>query len=158
MVAVTVESAASRTRAVRALEAEFGELLVRIRRIISENANRVSPGMLPAAYKVFTTIVRQEAVTQSALGEMLLADKGQISRTVRELEQLGLVARASDPDDGRSSILSPTAFGLERLAAAREPQEQSLLRSVEGWPLADLENLTRLIHALSTGETPSTPS
>jgi DNA-binding MarR family transcriptional regulator len=85
----TPESLEARTAAVRALEAEFGELLNRVRRIISANAERVSPGMLPGAYKVFTTIVNRGAVTQSSLSETLMADKGQISRTVRELESLG---------------------------------------------------------------------
>ena len=58
------------------------------------------------AYKVFTTIVRRESITASALTEHLLMDKGQLSRTVRELEQLGLIERRPDPDDGRSSLLS----------------------------------------------------
>ena len=146
----------ARTEAVRALEAEFGELMGRFRRVISDQANRVSPGMLPGAYKVFTTVVRHGTVSQSALGELLLADKGQISRTVRDLEQQGLIARTPDPDDGRSSILSPTASGLERLAAAREPHEHSLLTALEDWPLSDIENLTRLLHALTAGVTPRT--
>ncbi|HEY6801380.1 MAG TPA: MarR family transcriptional regulator, partial [Agromyces sp.] len=120
----------ARTEAVRALEAEFGELINRFRRIISENAGRVSPGMLPGAYKVFTTIVRRESITLSALAESLMADKGQISRTVRELEQLGLIERTPDPDDGRSSLLSPTPEGLTRLAAARAPQERTLVDSL----------------------------
>ena len=116
-----------RTDAVRTLESEFGELINRFRRIITENAQRVSPGMLPGAYKVFTTIVRRESVTLSALAEGLMSDKGQISRTVRELEQLGLIERTPDPDDGRSSLLSPTPEGLQRLADARAPQERTLV-------------------------------
>ncbi|MGK3951323.1 MarR family winged helix-turn-helix transcriptional regulator [Microbacterium sp. I2] len=145
----------ARTEAVRALEAEFGELINRFRRIITENANRVSPGMLPGAYKVFTTIVRRESITLSALAESLVADKGQISRTVRELEQLGLIQRTPDPDDGRSSLLSPTAEGLERLTAARAPQENALVDALEEWPLDDIRNLTRLLHALTAGEAPA---
>lgn len=145
----------ARTEAVRALEAEFGELINRFRRIITENANKVSPGMLPGAYKVFTTIVRRESITLSALAESLVADKGQISRTVRELEQLGLIQRTPDPDDGRSSLLSPTAEGLQRLTAARAPQENALVDALEEWPLDDIRNLTRLLHALTAGEAPA---
>ena len=149
------DTRAARTEAVRALEAEFGELINRFRRIITENANRVSPGMLPGAYKVFTTIVRREGITLSALAEALTADKGQISRTVRELEQLGLIERTPDPDDGRSSLLSPTPFGLERLAEARAPQESLLVDALEEWPVDDILNLTRLLHALTLGERPA---
>lgn len=146
----------ARTRAVRALEVEFSELINGFRRIMTENANRVSPGMLPGAYKVFSTIARRESVTASALAEHLMIDKGQLSRTIRELEDLGLVERRPDPHDGRSSLLSPTALGLERIAIARAPQEHSLMHSLEGWSIDDIGNLTRLLHALATGRDPQT--
>ena len=56
----------ARTEAVRALEAEFGDLINRMRRILADNADRLSPGMLPGAYKVFTTIVRREVKLPAA--------------------------------------------------------------------------------------------
>ena len=149
-----LESSEARTDAVRALEAEFGELISRMRRVLADNAQRVSPGMLPGAYKVFTTIVRRESVTLSALADSLMADKGQISRTVRELEELGLITRTPDPADGRSSLLSPTPEGLERLAAARAPQESVLLNTLEEWSVDEIRDLTRLLHALTAGESP----
>ena len=144
----------ARTRAVRALEGEFSDLITLFRRKITENANRVSPGMLPGAYKVFTTIVRHEPVTQSALAEMLLLDKGQLSRSVRELTELGLIERTPDPNDGRSSLLSATAHGRDRLADARGPQEGALLAALEDWRVEDIENLARLLHALVAGSRP----
>ncbi|MFB9646938.1 MarR family winged helix-turn-helix transcriptional regulator [Microbacterium terregens] len=148
------ESREARTEAVRALEAEFGELLTRIRRLIAENAERVSPGMLPGAYKVFTTIVRRESITLSCLAESLTADKGQVSRTVRELEELGLITRTPDPDDGRSSLLSPTPDGIRRLAVAREPHDNALLDTLQEWSVQDIRTLARLLHSLTTGESP----
>lgn len=143
-----------RAEAVRTLEAEFSELITQFRRVILENAHRLSPGMLPGAYKVFTTIVRREHMTISALAEMLMADKGQISRTVRELENLGLVVRTPDPTDGRSSILAATPEGLERLAAARNPRESALADSLESWDVADIERLAHLLRALTSGTAP----
>jgi DNA-binding MarR family transcriptional regulator len=148
------ETREARTEAVRALEAEFGELISRMRRVLADNAQRVSPGMLPGAYKVFTTIVRRESVTLSSLADSLMADKGQISRTVRELEELGLIMRTPDPADGRSSLLSPTPEGLERLAAARAPQESVLLNTLEEWSVDEIRDLSRLLHALTAGESP----
>ena len=144
----------ARTRAVRALEGEVGELINQFRLILAANAERLSPGLLPGAYKVFTTIVRRESVTISALAESLMMDKGQLSRTVRELEHLGLVHRTPDPEDGRSSLLSPTSEGLERLAVARRPYESSLVTTLEDWPIEDIETLARLLRALSSGTTP----
>jgi len=144
----------ARAEAVRALEAEFGELITHFRRVITENANRVSPGMLPGAYKVFTTIARCEKVTVSTLSERMLIDKGQVSRTVRELEELGLIERSADPTDGRSFLLQLTATGAQRLAAARLPQEGRLLETLAEWSLADIGSLTRLLHALASGAAP----
>ena len=101
-----------------------------------------------------TTIVRKESVTISALAEALMMDKGQLSRTVRELEQLGLVHRTPDPEDGRSSLLSPTDEGLQRLASARRPYENSLVTTLADWPVDEIDHLARLLNALSTGSTP----
>lgn len=152
---MTTDELQARTEAVRALEAEFGELINQMRRVLAENAERIEPGMLLGAYKVFTTIVRRERISQSALAETLMVDKGQLSRTVRELEQRGLIRRDPDPDDGRASILSPTPHGLERLAAARAPQENALVTSLAEWPVEDITHLTRLLHALIAGVRPS---
>lgn len=149
------EDAGTRADAVRALESQFGELIGQFRRLISEAANRVSPGMLPGAYKLFTTIVRRESITASALAEILILDKGQISRTVRELEELGLIQRTPDPADGRSSLLSATPEGLERLAAARLPNEKGLHASLAEWDLEEIHRLTTLLHALTTGTRPA---
>lgn len=144
-----------RAEAVRSLEAEFGELITRARRVMMENANRVSPGLLPGAYKVLSTIERCGQVTSSALAERMLIDKSQVSRTVRELEDLALIERSPDPHDGRSSLLRLTPLAEERLAAAREPQEGMLLRTLEGWSIDDIGSLTRLLHALTSGVSPS---
>ena len=140
----------------RALEVEFGELVDRVRRLLADNAERMSPGMLPGAYKVFTTIVRRENVTLSALAESLLADKGQVSRTVRELEDAGFVQRTADPDDRRSSLLSATSFGVERLAVVRATQEDGLLATLDAWSIDDISQLTALLRALTSGTRPGT--
>lgn len=154
MAADVEASEGARTAAVRALEAEFSELITHFRRLIMDNANRVSPGMLPGAYKTFTTIARCGSVTSSALAERMLVDKGQLSRTVRDLEELELIRRSPDPSDGRSSLLSLTSHGEAKLLEAREPQEGMLMRNLADWSVADIDSLTRLLHALSSGATP----
>ena len=63
---MTEDTREARTQAVRALEGEFSALITQMRRILSENAERVSPGMMPGAYKVFTTIVRRERISHYA--------------------------------------------------------------------------------------------
>lgn len=139
-----------RIAALTALESEFGELITHFRRTIMANAERLSPGLLPGAYKTFTTIVRYESITASALADLLLMDKGQLSRTIRELEHLGLIQRTPDPSDRRATLISPTAEGLVRLSAARRPQESAMLRALDPWPIEDITSLTSLLHRLTT--------
>ncbi|MGM7699772.1 MarR family winged helix-turn-helix transcriptional regulator [Microbacterium sp. A84] len=139
-----------RVTAITALESEFGELITHFRRVVMDNANRLSPGMLPGAYKTFTTIVRYESSTASTLTDVLQMDKGQLSRTVRELEELGLIQRTPDPADRRSMLLSATEDGLTRLAVARRPQEGAMLRRLADWELDDISTLTALLHRLIT--------
>ena len=78
---MTSDELQARTDAVRALEAQFGELINRMRRHLNENAQRVSPGMLPGAYKVFSTIAGRGRIAQSTLGDVLMVDKGPVSYT-----------------------------------------------------------------------------
>ena len=144
--------------AVRELEAEFGELSGRMRQVMAARADRVHPGMLPGTYKVFTTIVKHGPITPSALAETLVTDKGQVSRAVRELEAAGLVERAADPADGRSTRLTATHSGIERLAAARSADPHALHDRLAAWDVSDIRTLTRLLRAASTGEVPAHPA
>lgn len=151
----TSDTSQARNDAVRALEAEFGELVTQFRKQIQAVAQRVSPGMLPGAYKMLTTIETRGPLTLSSLSECLVADKGLASRTVRDLEKLGLIERTPDPNDGRSSLLSLTAHGGERLSSARGPAYSRMQVVMKDWPLGDIQQLTSLLHALSTGEAPA---
>ncbi|WP_221585948.1 MarR family winged helix-turn-helix transcriptional regulator [Microbacterium sp. G2-8] len=140
--------------AIRALEAEFSDLLARFRTIIHDTAERVSPGLMPGSYKIFTLIDRHGPLTASSIAEMLRVDKGHLSRMVRELESLELVVRTPDPDDGRAHLLSATDSGREKLEEARAGRDSSLELTLSRWPLSDIERLTQLIHALTNDEVP----
>lgn len=143
-----------RQDAVRELEAEFGEISVRMRQIMASRADRLSPGMLPGAYKLFTTIVKHGPITPSTIAELLVADKGQVSRTVRELEEAGLVERTADPADGRSTRISATAEGVERLTSARAADPHALHDRLSEWDVSDIRTLTRLLRAATQGGRP----
>lgn len=142
------------SEAIRAVEAEFGDLISQFRRLVARNAQRVADGMLPGAYKVFTVIVRHGPVTSAALAERMMFDKGQMSRTVRYLEDLGLVTRSPDPDDRRAVLLEATEEGKRRLEAAREPDGHKLFDTLRTWRVDEIRQLARLLHALTHGDEP----
>ena len=140
--------------AVRVLEIEISSLVSRFRQAMRETADALSPGLHPGAYKVFVTVATRGPITSSALGEMLFVDKSLLSRTVRTLEELALIERTPDPADGRSSLLSATAAGRERLADIHATHQGPLMRGLAEWPLEDVRRLSVLLHALGTGQRP----
>lgn len=144
------EDSAARAQAVRDVETEVGDIVARFRQLMAESAQRLHPGMLPAAYKVFTTIARRGTVTPSALADHLMMDRGQLSRALRELDDLDLITRSADPVDKRCSILSPTPEGLARLAAARAPYDSMIEAALADWKVDDIRSLARLLRALAT--------
>ncbi|MEV8239741.1 MarR family transcriptional regulator [Microbacterium testaceum] len=152
---VTSELSDERREAVQALESSFSELMTVFRRFVSEAAERVSPGMLPATFKALSVVSRFGPLTLSALAERLAADKGFLSRSISELEDLGLVSRTPDPNDGRSRLISVTERGHERLADARAPHESRLYEAMADWSVVDIRHLSTLLHALAVGEVPS---
>lgn len=145
----------ARRDAVRGLEGAFGELMGEFRRLYAQAAETVSPGMLPGTFKILSMIQRAGSVTVSGIAERLAADKGQVSRAVSELEELGLVARRADPDDGRIKLIAVTPEGERRLTRARVPYEGRLTEVLADWPLESIDRLAALLQALTRGHTPA---
>lgn len=155
MTTADTSDSAERTEAVHALEGSFAELMAGFRRYVAAAAERVSPGMQPGTFKVLSALSRMGDATLSALAERLSADKGLVSRSVSELEELGLVARTPDPADRRSRLITVTDAARARLADARAPHEGRLFTVLQDWSLDDIRHLTVLLHALAAGETPA---
>jgi len=136
--------------AVRSAEGEFMNMLGRFRRLMVRRADRLSPGLLPGNYKIFSTIVQHGPVTATEVAEQMMIDKGQLSRGVAALERLGLVVRTPDPDDRRAQLLEATPEGRARFDEIREdPTERSLRDRLEQWDLEDITRLASLLHALN---------
>lgn len=145
----------AREQALRRLEQEFSSLFARVRRMYLELATRLAPGLSPGAYKMFSLIAAGDRVRPSELSERMAADKSLVSRLLRELENHDLVERIPDPEDGRSSFVVATAEGRKRLTAARAEDDLRLRRTLAEWDVDDIDNLSRLLHALSSGENPA---
>ena len=68
-----------------------------------------------------------------------------VSRQVRQLEDLGLVARTQDPIDGRAIILEVTDAGLDALRRMRSEWQKAVAEILETWPQKDREILGELL-------------
>lgn len=150
----SASEADARRDAARGLEGALGELMGEFRRLYAQAAETVSPGMLPGTFKILSMIQRAGSVTVSGIAERMTADKGQVSRAVSELEDLGLVERTADPADGRIKLITVTEEAQRRIEKARQPYEGRLTTVLADWPLESIELLTGLLHALARGETP----
>jgi DNA-binding MarR family transcriptional regulator len=99
---------------------------------------------------LYKLLVESESLRLRDLAERLGIDSPAVTRKVQQLEQLGLVARSADPEDGRASRLVLTRDGrrsIERLLAARRLWLEGLL---EDWPVADRREFSRLLQLFAS--------
>jgi len=68
-----------------------------------------------------------------------------VSRQVRQLEDLGLVARTQDPIDGRAVLLEVTGAGLDALQRMRTTWQKTVAQILESWPEKDRQILGELL-------------
>jgi len=77
----------------------------------------------------------------TALATRLELDASTVSRHVRQLEDRGLLARTTDPDDGRASQIELSDTGAEVLQQHIARRKALIGAALEGWNAEDRENL-----------------
>jgi DNA-binding MarR family transcriptional regulator len=76
---------------------------------------------------------------------MARMDVGMATRRVQALVDAGLVARRTDPSDGRVSVIETTADGERAAGALHEVRRDHLARALSDWSAAELQQLDRLL-------------
>lgn len=87
----------------------------------------------------------------SELTEQVCADASTVSRQVAALVRAGLIERRADPDDGRASLLVPTAAGLAQIAWHRRMRGSVLGPLIAGWTDDERTSFLRLLTDLTRG-------
>ena len=128
----------SRPDLLAGLEAEVGVMVRRIRRIIRERASAVHPDLQPSSYLLLGWLNQHGPQRGSAVAEQFEIDKGAISRQIQHLQDLGLVDRSPDPDDGRATLVAASATAVERLALVNDERRQWLDERLGDWSDAEL--------------------
>ena len=102
------------------LDAQAGFLLRRAhQRHTALFANGMAAADLtPMQFSTLMRVVALGRATQNHLGRLVATDPATIQGVVRRLEARGLVQRLPDPADRRTTVLAPTAAGLDLAAAA----------------------------------------
>ena len=123
----------TRGESLRDLEHEVGVLIRRVRRVIAERAAAVHPELQPASFLILSTVAQGDPVRASVIAELFDVDKGAVSRQVKHLIELGLLAKQQDPADARAVLLSVTDEARTRMADLAEHRRKYVDERLSDW-------------------------
>jgi DNA-binding MarR family transcriptional regulator len=109
------------------------------RRLRQESGTGLSPTLTAA----LATVERHGPLTPSELAARERVQRPTVTRILSTLDELGLVARAADPGDRRSSLITVTPAGRELLAAARTRKDAFLSERLDALGAEDRATLER---------------
>jgi DNA-binding MarR family transcriptional regulator len=109
------------------------------RRLRQESGTYLSPTLTAA----LATVERHGPLTPSELAARERVQRPTVTRILSTLDELGLVARAADPGDRRSALISITPAGRKLLAAARTRKDAFLSERLEALGAEDRATLER---------------
>ncbi|WP_406383888.1 MarR family winged helix-turn-helix transcriptional regulator [Streptomyces sp. NBC_01618] len=132
-----------------ALERELAVFLRRARANSGEMAREVHPELEAAAYGLLVRLESAGRQRATELAAYFGVGKATMSRQLRALENLGLVAREPDPADGRAFLVHLTAEGLARYRSVRDARRDRYARKLADWDRAEVAELARLLHHLN---------
>ncbi|WFB11570.1 MarR family transcriptional regulator [Streptomyces sp. LX-29] len=133
-----------------ALERELAVFLRRARASSGEMAREVHPDLEPAAYGLLLRLDDAGRQRATDLAAYFGVGKATMSRQLRALEELGLVARAPDPADGRAFLVQMTDEGRERFRSVRNARRAKYAHRLAAWERNEVAELARLLRRLNS--------
>ena len=130
----------------QALERLF-RLTVR-RRMYSRQSAAVGAVVTRAGYAVLRSVDRAGQLSMSELARECSMDPAAAGRQVRALEDDGLVARSTDADDARVTVVRLTPEGAAVYRRIVEVRTAHLEEVLSGWSKKDRATLTALVDRL----------
>jgi DNA-binding MarR family transcriptional regulator len=122
--------------------------IVRTARRLRQEAAAEATGLTPTSTSALATIERHGPLTPSELATLERVRRPTVTRTLGCLDREGLIERTPDPADGRSSLVSLSAAGRERLRRLRGRKNAYLAKRMRDLPPADLATLERAAEIL----------
>ncbi|MBQ0995844.1 MarR family transcriptional regulator [Streptomyces sp. RK62] len=133
------------------LERELTVLFRRARAKQGEMAREVHPDLESAAYGLLVRLDESGQLRATELAAYIGVGKATMSRQLRALEDLGLVAREPDPADGRAWLVHLTEEGRRRVAKVREARRARYVAQMSHWEREEVAELARLLNQLNRG-------
>jgi DNA-binding MarR family transcriptional regulator len=122
--------------------------IVRTARRLRQEAAAETSGLTPTSVAALATIERHGPMTPSEIAAIERVKRPTITRTLACLEREGLIDRAADPADGRSSLVSVNGAGRERLRRLRGRKNAYLARRMRDLSAEEVETLERAAEIL----------
>lgn len=133
------------------LERELTVLFRRARANQGEMAREVHPDLETAAYGLLIRLDECGRQRATELAAYIGVGKATMSRQLRALEDLGLVAREPDPADGRAWLVHLTDEGHHRVSKVRDARRARYVSKLSHWERREVAELARLLGQLNRG-------
>jgi len=118
-----------------------------LRVVITRTARRLrqeaGADLSPSQTAALATIERRGPLTPSELAQYERIQRPTATRVLARLEEAGLVTRAADPADGRSSLVSLSRDGRALLESVRTRKDAFLAQRLDRLDTADRATLER---------------
>ena len=131
------------------VEKQFATMFINARNSIRARAAAIHPELPPMGFKVLTTLANSGPRQQGCLAESLEVDKAMMSRTIKQLDQLGLVERSLDPSDGRAQLVSMTVEARARFDANLANTRRVLHDRLADWEPGEVRRFSDLLAKLN---------
>ncbi|MDX6276964.1 MAG: hypothetical protein QOJ72_1092 [Nocardioidaceae bacterium] len=129
------------------------ELTRFVRRVRTRGMSRLGEIHPDLDYPTFLFLIAicdaTDGVRGSELAEHLGVHKSTASRAVSTLDELGLIRRIPDPDDGRAQRLVPETVALEKVAAFRQRSHAWLSAILSDWTAEEITEFARSMARLN---------
>ncbi|GAB3927125.1 hypothetical protein GCM10027613_42370 [Microlunatus endophyticus] len=140
------------------LEREIS-LFFRSARSLSERiAGHIHPDLDSPGYALLATILELDPDDQGVravdVASRTNLHKSTLSRSIADLERLGLIARVRDPQDARARLVTLTGRGRTAVENSRVGRRELMLSRLESWEPDDLAQLATLLQRFSRALSP----
>ncbi|WP_291278292.1 MarR family transcriptional regulator [Galactobacter sp.] len=143
-------------RSLNTVEQEFSRLVIGAREAIRKRAESLDPSLFPFDFKTMNALWHHAvrlpdtpSLTGKELADLLAVDKSVVSRSVKRLEECGLVARTVSTEDARVQLIHITRDGYHRFKRTAEDVPTIMLERLRTWDVESLDQLAELLHRIN---------
>ncbi|MCU1406773.1 MAG: ArsR family transcriptional regulator [Glaciihabitans sp.] len=148
--ATAVSAQDSTAAAILEVEEQMTVLSRQLQARVRKAALAIDPDLPPFGLKLLRLLARTGPTHASAAADLLDVDRSVISRQVKQLEELGLIALLVDKNDGRARYLVLTPLAEQRLAETVGTGHTLLHNALGSWEPADLHQFAAYIARLNS--------